>query len=156
MHAAVSSESAASEKDVECGTGARKAVQDRGAGRRECSSASRGAALEVEPQSKSKSVRTARGTGLGWCNDQAGVVWRSVACVRGAGARGRSVIRDRKRSRNTIGSDASAVRSRRGSGGGVPLSQSCFVPIAIAVPNAAMFRRIESIAQVENWCERRA
>eukprot|EP00965_Chrysotila_dentata_P091440 3019124-Pleurochrysis_carterae.AAC.1 len=54
-HAAVSSESAAREKDVECGTGARKAVQDRGVGRRECSSASRGAALDVEPQSKSKS-----------------------------------------------------------------------------------------------------
>eukprot|EP00965_Chrysotila_dentata_P131359 4343218-Pleurochrysis_carterae.AAC.1 len=70
--------------------GARKEVQDRGTGRRECSSASRGAALDVEPQSKSRSVRIARGAGLERCDDRAGAVVRSVACARGAGERERS------------------------------------------------------------------
>eukprot|EP00965_Chrysotila_dentata_P032077 1069713-Pleurochrysis_carterae.AAC.6 len=150
MHAAVSSVSAASENEVECGSGFRKAVQDGGADARECLLAASGAASDVEPQSKSKSARSARGEGLGRAEaGRAGMLRRSEACVRSVGARGRGDVRESKAISSTIGSDASTVRSRLGGGKGVPLSQSFLVPIAIATPNAAMFRRIESIAHVE-------
>eukprot|EP00965_Chrysotila_dentata_P186910 6171027-Pleurochrysis_carterae.AAC.2 len=70
-------------------------------------------------------------------------MWRrSVgACVRSAGARGRSGVRESKASSSAIGSGASTARSWRGTRKGVPLSQSYFAPIVTAAANAATERR---------------
>eukprot|EP00965_Chrysotila_dentata_P069612 2299456-Pleurochrysis_carterae.AAC.1 len=54
-----------------------------------------------------------------------------------------------------IGSGASTVRSRHGTANCVPLFQNWFVPMATAVANAATFRKIDTMAQVEIWIEQR-
>eukprot|EP00965_Chrysotila_dentata_P165344 5459644-Pleurochrysis_carterae.AAC.1 len=78
---------------------------------------------------------------------RAGMCRWSVACVRRAGIRGRGDLRDRKRSRIRNGSTASGSRQRRDPRRGAPLSQSCLVPMAMAAPKAATFRRMDSNAQ---------
>eukprot|EP00965_Chrysotila_dentata_P060484 2004856-Pleurochrysis_carterae.AAC.1 len=131
--AAVSSVSAATENAVVRALGARndwrnssRESAEECSGRTQASGSALGTALVIT----SASARSERGEGLA----------RSGACVRCAGARGRSVELGSKIVSVNVGSDASVVKQRYGTG--------CFVPSATAAPKAIKLSRTESIAQV--------
>eukprot|EP00965_Chrysotila_dentata_P046544 1546265-Pleurochrysis_carterae.AAC.3 len=112
-HAAVSSVSATIENDVACGLGARNALCDGGAdgcGRWQVTC---GATPCVVPQSTSTSARSARGVVPGRNVGRTGKFRRSVACIRGAGTRGRRCELDSAAGSNNSGIDANVARLER-------------------------------------------